>query len=100
MKKNNCWEFIKCGREYGGKQVRELGVCPVSIESRLDGTHGGTNGGRACWIVPNSLCNGTVQGTFVVKFRECMKCGFYRSVKYEEAENFQMAVKLFDRLDK
>lgn len=28
----NCWEFMRCGREVGGKNTEKLGVCPVSPE--------------------------------------------------------------------
>jgi len=43
MKKPNCWEFKQCGREPGGLLSDELGVCPASTETRLDGVHGGKN---------------------------------------------------------
>ncbi|MGD0283853.1 MAG: two-CW domain-containing protein, partial [Dissulfurispiraceae bacterium] len=25
----NCWEFKKCGREMGGVNIEQLGVCPA-----------------------------------------------------------------------
>ena len=46
--KLNCWEAMDCGRHKGGKKVDELGVCPASLEKRLDGVNGGVNGGRSC----------------------------------------------------
>lgn len=51
MKKINCWEFKKCGRESGGAHAYDFGVCPAATEKRLNGTHGGKNAGRACWVV-------------------------------------------------
>jgi hypothetical protein len=54
VKKSNCWEVIRCGREPGGANENNLGVCPVSTEARLDGVNHGKNGGRACWGVPRS----------------------------------------------
>ena len=48
----NCWEYWGCGRESGGVNAIEEGVCPAARETRLDGVHGGRNGGRACWAVP------------------------------------------------
>jgi len=36
MSKENCWEVKKCERQLGVTKVEELGVCPVSQESRFD----------------------------------------------------------------
>ncbi len=47
----NCWDYKKCGRGAGGVKSSDLGVCPASTDTRMNGIHGGTNGGRACWIV-------------------------------------------------
>jgi hypothetical protein len=88
MKKLNCWEFMKCGREPGGAKVKELGECPVAKESRLDGVHEGKNAGRACWVVAGSMCEGTVQGTFALKYKDCSLCEFYQKVKEEESWAF------------
>jgi len=49
MRLLNCWEVKKCGREFGGIKSQELGVCPASIQSKVDGINHGKNGGRACW---------------------------------------------------
>ena len=81
MKKMNCWEFKKCGRELGGAR-KDLGVCSAAIERRLDGTHGGSNAGRACWVVAGTMCGGQEQGTFATKYHNCEKCDFYRLVRY------------------
>jgi hypothetical protein len=89
MKKDNCWEYKKCGREPGGIKVHELGVCPATVEEGLDGTHGGKNGGRACWAVAGSLCGGKVQGTFAQKYGNCVICDFFKIVK---ARNMEIAL--------
>ncbi len=49
--KLNCWEWKQCGREPGGVNVASLGICPASTEMKMNGVHGGKNGGRTCWIV-------------------------------------------------
>lgn len=85
--KRNCWEFKGCGREPGGKYAKELGVCPATVETRLDGIHGGKKAGRACWVVAGTFCRGEVQGTFAKKLQNCQKCDFYRHVKKEEGVN-------------
>ncbi|MHB8843380.1 MAG: two-CW domain-containing protein [Nitrospirota bacterium] len=56
MRITNCWEFKRCGREAGDNKVKELGMCPVSTEQRLDGVHDGECAGRACWILAGTLC--------------------------------------------
>jgi hypothetical protein len=84
MEKLNCWEFKQCGREPGGSHVHEWGICPASIAKSLNGLHGGTNGGRACWFVVGTLCNEEVQGTYAKKFKSCIYCDFFKIVKEEE----------------
>lgn len=88
----NCWEFKKCGREPGGRYSHDLGVCPATTATRLDGLHGGTNGGRACWFVVGTLCNGEVQGTYARKYKSCIYCDFYKKVKEEEYLGSQILV--------
>jgi hypothetical protein len=98
--KTNCWEFKRCGREPGGSMVSELGECPAAKEQRLDGTHEGTNAGRACWVVAGTLCQGEIQGTFAKKFDACEKCDFYALVKGEEFPKFEFASILLNKLRK
>jgi hypothetical protein len=82
--KTNCWEFKNCGRQPGGAKVGQLGVCPASIETRVNGMHGGRNGGRVCWAVTGTFCGGVVQGTFAAKLTNCIKCEFYTQVVRDE----------------
>jgi hypothetical protein len=98
MRKLNCWEFKKCGREPGGAKTNEFGVCPASTEERLEGVHGGNNAGRTCWVVSGSMCGGVMQGTFAKKYDNCIKCDFYKMVKDEERSGFELSVVLLGRL--
>lgn len=82
--KLNCWDFTKCGREPGGAKAQERGVCPASTDVAANGFHGGKNGGRICWAIEGTLCDGTVQGTFAQKISSCMGCEFFKKVKAEE----------------
>ena len=100
MNKINCWEYKKCGREPGGVKVHDLGVCPATEEERLDGTHGGKNGGRACWAVAGSMCGGVVQGSFAQKYGNCVICDFFRSVKEDEGRDFILSSELLEKLSK
>ena len=98
MKKLNCWEAKKCGRTKGGEHEKDLGICPVSIENRLDGVHGGQNAGRACWVVAGTLCGGNVQGTFAAKYDTCDKCEFYQAVRKEEGTKYVFSISLLSKL--
>ncbi len=99
MKKKNCWEFKKCGRQPGGEHVLDLGICPAAIEKRLDGANDGLNAGRACWVIAGTLCGGKVQGSFAQKYGSCEKCDFYQAVKIEEAEKQVLSITLSDCLE-
>jgi hypothetical protein len=96
--KLNCWEFKKCGRQPGGEKAHELGVCPAYTQDKLHGVHGGRNSGRACWVVAGTYCKGEVQGTFVLKCADCMKCDFYKLVQEEEKKNFIFSSDLLMKL--
>ena len=96
--KINCWEYKGCGRETGGDKVEELGVCIAAVELKLNGIHGGVNGGRACWAVAGTLCDGEVQGTFAEKMGNCRSCDFYKDVWNEELADFVTINSLIERL--
>ena len=97
MKKQNCWEAKKCGRELGGAN-KELGVCPAAADTRLHGTHGGKMGGRACWVLAGTLCGGKEQGTFAAKYHNCEKCDFYKQVRLEEGATYTLSIMLLKKL--
>jgi len=82
--KINCWEFMRCGREPGGKRTGELGVCPAADSSAFDGLYAGKNAGRACWLVAGTFCNNRSQGSFAKKRSSCKGCRFYQQVHGEE----------------
>lgn len=98
--KLNCWEFKKCGREAGGRNAGEHGVCPAATAYQLNGSHGGKRGGRACWIIAGTMCSGLVQGSFAQKFRACTACDFYEAVKTEERSEFEFSTILLARLQR
>ncbi len=84
MKKLNCWEFMKCGRQIGGDKVSEYGECPVSRNFKTHGLNGGINGGRSCWAIPNTLCQGVDQQDLKSRMRNCGSCDFLHLVIKEE----------------
>lgn len=70
-----CWQVMKCGREEGGINAKELGVCPVYPDL-----------GNSCARVVGTLCGGRVQGVFAAKHKDCRKCRFYNSLHYDHLD--------------
>jgi hypothetical protein len=88
-RKENCWEFKKCGRNNGKSD--DLGICPAIIDESSDGLNGGRNGGRICWVIAGTFCGGKVQGTFAQKRSTCITCDFFKLVEAEEGlEEFKV----------
>lgn len=98
MQKLNCWKFMKCGREAGGDKVSELGVCPAATETRTDGLNSGKNGGRACWVIAGTFCDGERQGTYATKFKDCVKCEFYQVIRREEGFGYKSSKSILEVL--
>ena len=88
--REDCWEYMQCGREPGGHNTAELGACAATTDSRFDGVNGGRNAGRCCWGVAGTLCNGKRDGKFVEKFGDCLKCPFYLEVQKREGVLFEL----------
>ena len=99
-RKLNCWEYKKCGRQPQGPRVRDMGLCPATLETALDDVHDGTNAGRACWVINGTMCQGETQGTFAQKYKNCEMCDFYQLVRKEEGPGFTYSVVLLKRLKK
>lgn len=97
-KKINCWEVKDCGRTEGGKHAKYMGVCPASTEAKLNGVHGGINAGRSCWVIANTFCHETVQGSVAKKSRKCTACDFYKLVEKEEGEGFLLSTTLLKKM--
>ncbi len=96
--KKSCWEFKNCGRQEGGEYVHDFGICPATVEQKLNGVHGGKNAGRACWVVAGTMCGGRVQGTFAQKYETCETCDFFRAVKKEEGSSYELSLVLLNRM--
>lgn len=96
--KKNCWEFKSCGRSPGGKHEETLGICPATVDERLNGVHDGLNAGRACWVVAGTFCEGTVQGTFAQKYDGCKDCEFYKTIIAEEGGNYMVGIAILNKI--
>jgi hypothetical protein len=97
--KLNCWEVKNCGRQPGGDKSNELGICPAATEQRTHGINNGTNGGRSCWAIKQTLCGNQIQGGFAEKFASCLQCDFYSRVREEEAGNFTTSKVILDKIN-
>jgi hypothetical protein len=98
--KQNCWDVKGCGRQLGGENVKDLGVCPAAVEMRLDGVNDGRNAGRACWAVAGTLCGGRVQGTFAQKFGNCEQCEVFTMVAREQFPQVESTISILKRLER
>lgn len=96
MKRKNCWEIMKCGREPNGKN-QELGVCLAAMPGEYDGMNNGKYGGRFCWNLAGSFCKGVIQGSIAVKLKNCQESDFYMLVNKEEGDKFILSI---DKADK
>lgn len=88
--RTNCWEFKKCGREIGGINVAELGICPATTASKANGYCEGENGGRGCAFIAGTFCGGAIQGTVADKEKNCSNCDFYKDLRREHGINFNV----------
>jgi hypothetical protein len=82
--RKNCWEFMACGKEEGGKRAGRLGICPASTATGLHAIHGGMNAGRACWTIEGTLCRKNSPESLGEKKAFCQSCSFYRVFLSEE----------------
>jgi len=91
VSKLNCWEYKKCGRETGGGKVHEFGICPATTDFFADRLNEGKNGGRICWAIAGTFCDGEIEGTFSRNKFSCINCDFYQLVVAEEnLSNYQI----------
>jgi len=90
MKIENCWEVMGCGRNPGGSMVGPLGVCPAAQPGSHSGVNGGENGGRICWAVAGTFCNGEVIGECIAKGENCTECEFFHRVRRQAGASFEL----------
>ncbi len=88
MKKTQCWEVKKCGREPDGKNADKLGVCKAALPNKYDNFNEGEHGGRFCWAITGTLCGAEVQGEYCEKIANCLSCEFLQLVEKEEGGRF------------
>lgn len=84
FRKSNCWEYMGCGLEPGGRNAACDGVCPAASDISFSGINSGKNAGRFCWAVSGTFCHRERQGHYGNKLRKCRECDFYHMVLAEE----------------
>ncbi|MHC4605998.1 MAG: helix-turn-helix domain-containing protein [Planctomycetota bacterium] len=90
-RRTNCWEVVHCGREPGGKNTGENGVCPAARDEAADGVNSGANGGRVCWAISGTFCGRQADGSEATRFISCLICDFFTQVLQEEGlANFKL----------
>ena len=82
-----------------GENADTMGICPAAYEIRLDDIHDGICAGRACWVVPGTLCNDHTQGSFEQKIKHCGECDFYNYVKEHEGDKLLPTFVLLEIID-
>lgn len=80
---------MKCGLGPNGDKTESQGTCPAPKTKILNGLNGGINGGRACWAISGTFCNGKVEGKFASKVPTCLQCDFYKLVCREQGASFR-----------
>ncbi len=84
MKQIRCWEYMKCGRQPGGRRVEQLGKCPAASFTQTE-----------CWLIAGTLCNGEVQGTYAQKYETCIVCDYYNKMQEYKAKRPRSGFLLF-----
>lgn len=84
VNKQNCWEYMECGKEPGGVRADESGVCPVAAAASVNGLNGGINGGRLCWVMAETCGHVNVKCSPLHQPSFCYSCEFRYRVTAEE----------------
>ena len=78
MNKTKCWEIRQCGREHGGANVEELGICPAYIAYQANDILEENNRRICCWNVAGTSCDRKPHGASTEKIMTCKECEFYK----------------------
>lgn len=70
-----CYEYMKCGRELGGRHVEEFGYCPAALAPDNN-----------CWLVAGTMCSGTIEGSYAQKIDTCIICAYYNKMQEYNAK--------------
>lgn len=68
-------------------------MCTAARPGPHSGFNDGVDGGRICWAVAGTLCEGKVDGLNASKHLSCGQCDVFKTVQKEEGEKFHLAVR-------
>jgi hypothetical protein len=88
----------QCGRGPNDRGSDRRGACPTPNATRANGVNGGINGGRVCWVIAGTLCEGHPMGTYAAKLPTCMNCEVFQLVLKEEPHGTKVDERLLRRL--
>jgi len=60
--------------------------CPAMVAYEMNEVNHGVNGGRFCWKVAGSFCEGILKAKNADKEVSCMGCDFFSKVLREEED--------------
>ena len=72
--------------------MEDFDLHPSATEEKAGNPKNEKTEGRACSVIPGTVCEGMIQGTFIEKFEECKSCEFYQEIKEKEENNFIPAI--------
>ena len=75
---------MKCGKGLSKTGKGKCNSCPVASETSGNALNGGINGGRICWIIAETCCNGDVSCSDLHRKDSCFSCEFRYKVTMEE----------------
>jgi len=83
-KKDNCWDYMKCGKGPDENGKNKFIMCPVVFHEAANGLNGGVNGGRLCWLVASKKKYGEMKHLNQKRTDPCFFCEFHYKVMAEE----------------
>jgi len=88
----NCWEVMICGREQGGVNIAEYGVCPAAADASFDGINSGK-----CGIAVADGLGGEVAGDYAAEILRGKLAGLNHILKNNEQPELDQLVRAIDR---
>ncbi|MBS1151202.1 MAG: hybrid sensor histidine kinase/response regulator, partial [Myxococcaceae bacterium] len=79
-----------CGRQAGGSNARQQGICPAGVDVATPGPNRGLGGGRICWSVAGTYCTSPTGNDAQSTRVSCTGCEVFKQVQQEEGAAFEL----------
>lgn len=87
---------MKCGKGPSENGNSKSSICPIATNTSAHALNGGINGGRICWIIAETCCNGEIKCSDLHRKDSCFQCEFrYKVTAVEGLPNVCKATGLF-----